>query len=126
MTPRAPPRVKPEAEDNAQLDRGKRMATLVHSYTLPLSARRVPRVKSEAARSAELGQGFRMAKLLHESHTLPDTPRPASRALGEQAQQNQRRGVVGTVGRCLKESGCKSFIFLPGQQSRRYTTPSTA
>ena len=67
-----------------------------------------------------------MAKLLHESHTLPDTPRPASRALGEQAQQNQRRGVVGTVGRCLKESGCKSFIFLPGQQSRRYTTPSTA
>ena len=101
------------------------MATLVHSYTLPLSARRVPRVKSEAAQSAELDRGLRMARLMHESHALPDSPRPASRAIGEQAKRNLWRGVVGTVGRCLKESGRKSCIILPGRQSRRYSTPRT-
>ena len=48
LTPsaRAPPRVKPEAEENADLDKGKRMERLINEYLKnPESARPVPRVK---------------------------------------------------------------------------------
>ena len=115
--------MKQEGEDNARLDQGRRMASLVHSHSLPRSARPAPRVKVEAAESAQLDRGFRMAKLMHESHTLPATPRPLARAVGDQAKRNLWMGVVGTVGKCLRESGRKTFICLPGQQSRRYSAP---
>ena len=48
LTPsaRAPPRVKMEGEDNANLDKGKRMERLIHEYLKqPASARPAPRVK---------------------------------------------------------------------------------
>ncbi|KAK7090911.1 hypothetical protein V1264_010649 [Littorina saxatilis] len=123
-SPRAAPRVKTEGEDNAELDKGKRMATVLHSFALPLSSRPPPRVKPEASQSAEIGQGFRMARLMHESHKIPGSPRPAARAVGDQAKQNLWRGVVGSVGKCLKQNGQKNFIFVPGHQARRYSSAS--
>ena len=45
-TPRQPPRVKPEAQANADLDKGKRLERLVHEYLKQESSPRpAPRVK---------------------------------------------------------------------------------
>lgn len=125
VTPRPQPRVKPEADDNARLDRGFRMATLMHSYQLPTSARYPPRIKREAAESAELGRGLRMMRLLHEVDCLPCSPRPVPRAVGLSAQTNLWRGVTGTVGKCLQHIGRKTYIFVPGEQKRPYSTVRT-
>ena len=42
-----------------------------------------------------------------------------------QAKRYLWMGVVGTVGKCLGESGRKTFVYLPGQQFRRYPAPRT-
>jgi hypothetical protein len=118
--------VKREASANADLGKGKRMDTLLHNYTLarsPRSARPAPRVKREASQSAELGKGFRMARLMHEIQAITPSPRPVPRAIGNAAKKNLWKGVVGSVGACLKQAGRRSFVFLPGEQARRFSNP---
>lgn len=53
-SPRAPPRVKPEAQENADLDKGKRMERLINEYLQhPISSRPAPRVKPGEGHSRE-------------------------------------------------------------------------
>ncbi|KAL8598820.1 hypothetical protein ACOMHN_015399 [Nucella lapillus] len=83
------------------------------------SCRPTPRVRPEASQFASLDRGPRMAQLLHDDQSIPEPPRPSSRAVGEQAKRNLWHGVIGSVGNCLKQSGRKSCPFMPSAQPSR-------
>ena len=124
-SPRPVPKVKPEAEEIAEVSKGKRMARLIHKYgIMPLSARPAPRVRPEAEENASLDRGGRMSRLMHEMHTLPETPPPVPRVRSSDAAQIARyhRGQVGKI---LRHSGRKTYIFVPGEQKKTYIQART-
>ncbi|XP_041354596.1 uncharacterized protein LOC121372356 [Gigantopelta aegis] len=125
VSPRPAPRVKPEATDVAEVSKGKRMARLIHKYgILPTSSRPAPRVRPEAEDNASLDRGGRMSRLMHDMHTLPDTPRPVPRVRSSEAAQIALHHQ-GQVGKILRQTGRKSYIFVPGEQKKTYMQTRT-
>lgn len=72
-TPRpvtAPPRVKPEAEEIAEVSKGGRMCRLLTKYGQFGASPRVPRVKPEAESTATTHKGWRMKSIVHRDGKL--------------------------------------------------------
>lgn len=122
LSARAVPRIKIEAKDTASMDRGKRMDNLIHSYGQYSVDKAVPRVKIEGEDYARLGMGGRMSTLLHDIWNYPSPARGVPRVrLGDASNILYRSR--GTVGKMLRQSGEKSLIYRPGEQSRQYYRP---
>ncbi|XP_013084848.2 uncharacterized protein LOC106069682 [Biomphalaria glabrata] len=123
-SPQPEPRVKPEGQDNADLDKGKRMERILHSYAKrPLSSRAVPRVRPEGEPNASLDKGLRMSRLLHDLKSMPLSPAPQARTNTIQAKANALKGR-GSMDAIFENMARKTFIFVPGQQTRQYVRAS--
>ncbi|CAL1545536.1 unnamed protein product [Lymnaea stagnalis] len=118
------PRVKPEGQDNADLDKGKRMGLLLNKYgRAPLSARAGPRVRPEGEPNARLDQGFRMSRLMHDPKGMPCSARPMPRTNTIQAKENALKGR-GSMDKIFESIARKTYIYMPGQQTRQYVRAS--
>ena len=107
-TPRpetAPPRVKPEAEEIADVSHGGRMCTLLTKYGTTGASPRVARVKPEAENTAEVYKGGRMNKLVHSYGQLPLSARgvprvkPEAEETADVAKGKRMNGLIHKYGR---------------------------
>ncbi|XP_063430568.1 uncharacterized protein LOC134712699 [Mytilus trossulus] len=119
------PRVKPEGSQNAELAKGKRILRLFHDYgQIPLSTRPVPRVKDEGDPNYVLDQGHRMETLMH-SGKIMRSPKPDPRVTTPDATRNLNKGRSGKLKYILRETGKKTCVHIPGQQSKLFTKTTT-
>lgn len=125
-TPRpetAPPRIKVEGEQIAEVSRGGRMCNLLTKYAQFPATPKIARVKPEASATAYVHKGGRMNALVHSYGKLPLSARPVPRVKVE-AEENadldkgkRMKGLVHEYGRLPRSARAVPRVKTEGGEN---------